>query len=324
MVDASDKPPATAASPLRVGVIGLGPRWQKRYRPALLALRERFQISALCDQVQERAVLESRRLGGTAVAGPVEMVERHDTDAVLLIDPQWYRLWPLEAACRRGKPVFCADSLERDDAHADALCRQVRDARLPVMMALAHRYTPAAMQVQEILDQRGARPRLVICAVTQPPGRPAGLSPGAVALLDWCATLLQGTPTHVLAAGLANGELTTHVLRYEDGRAIQINHYGAPGLRRSVSLRVITDRGTAVVRPRHRVCWSDAAGQLLVPRKKQPPREQLLLEQFHAAVSAGRPPVPDLAHAHRLLAWWRLALRSYQESLWIEVPGKQD
>src|SRR5262245_53517333 len=100
------------SQPLRVGVIGLGNRWQKRFKPALLALRRLYEIRAVCDQVPQEATRESRRLGCDAVTGITTLLESDDVDAVLLLDAQWFRLWPVEQACRFGKPVFCGLSLE--------------------------------------------------------------------------------------------------------------------------------------------------------------------------------------------------------------------
>ena len=94
---------------LRVGVIGLGPRWQKRYKPALLAMRHRFRVALLCDAVPQRALREAKLLGCRAVGGPTALVEDDTVEAILLLDPSWYRLWPLEVACRIGKPVLCAE-----------------------------------------------------------------------------------------------------------------------------------------------------------------------------------------------------------------------
>ena len=327
MADFTDKQRARPANPLRVGVIGLGPRWQRWYRPALEALRERLQVSALCDQVQERALVEGRRLGCAAVAGPTELIERHDTDAVLLVDRQWYRLWPLEVACRHAKPVFCCDSLARDDKHADALYRRVQRSGLPVMMALSARCAPAAALLEEVLGKHAARSRIVVCSVfTSFDGRKRakdpnlGLGPDWLGLLDWCMSLLTGAPSRILATGLPDGSLDTVLLGYQDGRAVQLNWYRRPGAARTCRLQVLTDQGTAVARWPKRVRWADAQGQVLPHPPKHPPLAQTLLEQFHGAVTEGRSPVPGLAHAYRLLGWWRLAQRSYQESRWIEVP----
>src|SRR6516165_3280593 len=98
---------------LRVGIIGLGRRWRRRYRPALEALRDRYEIKAVCDEVRARAVHEGRHLGCAAM-GPGGLVARDDLDALLLCSRQWFGLWPVERAAQTGLPVFCAMPLEAD------------------------------------------------------------------------------------------------------------------------------------------------------------------------------------------------------------------
>src|SRR5438067_8986693 len=88
--------------PLRLGVIGLGAAWRKRYRPALLALADHFLIEIVCDQVLGRAERVARELGCAAAAGPAELLESGRVDALLLADLQWFGLWPVELACRAG------------------------------------------------------------------------------------------------------------------------------------------------------------------------------------------------------------------------------
>src|SRR5262249_56295125 len=105
--------------PLSVGVLGLGPLWRRRYKPALLAQPRRFAVRAVCDPIVYRAALEARQVGAEVFAGPTEMLERAAVEALLLLDTPWYGLWPLELACRFGRPVFCAGGLEQDEAHAD-------------------------------------------------------------------------------------------------------------------------------------------------------------------------------------------------------------
>src|SRR5947209_8399005 len=130
------------ADPLRMGVIGLGRHWKKSFRAALRALPDHFEVHALCDQVRNRARQEARLLGCHAVPGPTALLESAEVDALLLLDTQWFGLWPLELACRFGKPVFCAGPLEPEDARADALCQQVQNSRLPVMVGMTPRFAP--------------------------------------------------------------------------------------------------------------------------------------------------------------------------------------
>src|SRR5262249_17480970 len=187
-------------------------------------------------------------------------------EAVLLLDPQWYRLWPVESACRQGKPVFCAADLDLDDAHADALYQQVQAARLPVLMAMTPRLAPALARLRELLDTRLGPARLVLCeSVAAPPAlgtdraQGAGLALGAdqalgaglltpphrgqpseTALLDCCSALLPGDPVSVLATGWEDDALTTLLLEFEEHRAIQIMCYQDPSFnvrRRASSTR---------------------------------------------------------------------------------------
>src|SRR5262245_37514254 len=106
------------AQRLRVGIIGLGRRWQ-RYQPALMALRGLFEVVAVCDPHPGRAEQAARSVGCPAADGPTDLLERDEVQAALLLDPPWYGLWPVEQACRVGKPVFCAAPLGGDDAFAD-------------------------------------------------------------------------------------------------------------------------------------------------------------------------------------------------------------
>jgi predicted dehydrogenase len=312
------------AAVLRVGIVGLGPRWQRRYRPALAALVDRFQFSAVCDQVLERASLEGRRLGCAAVAGPAELAQRKDVDAVLSLDAQWFRLWPVEAACRASKPCLCCDTLERDEAHADRLSRLAQASRVPILLGLTSRLHPAARTLKDLLSTRQAQVRLVRCSTAIPVAGPRQAVPCSLALLDWCTSLIEGTPSHVFGAALADEAISTLLLRYANGKAVQITRYQATGpKRRTRELQVITDRGTALVRLPAQVRWTDEQATYLPCVQENRAVEQTLLEQFHAAIRTGQPVVPDVAHVHRLLGWRRLGIQSILEGRWIEVAGEE-
>ena len=310
---------------LRVGVIGLGRRWQRDYRPALLKLRERFEVRALCDQVSSRAIREAKRLGCDAAAGPTELLERRDVEALLLLDSQWYGLWPLEPACRLGKPVFCCGSLEAEAAHADALCRKVRDSRLPVMVELAPRAQPALGRLRELLETALGPARLVIGCRAEPAPRPGRLGNGGIAALDACATLFGAEPVSVLETDAGSGGLTSLLLEFGDGRAAQLTRYRAPGSRPSLRLRVVAERGTATAELPGRVRWADAAGRHAQVLSRGRPAGESWLEQFHRAVTEKQEPRPNLEDAHRLLGWLRTAARSRLEGkrLALNAPNKE-
>jgi predicted dehydrogenase len=186
---------------LGIGIIGLGRRW-RRYRPALAELRGRLVVRAICDQRPARAERTARELGCAAAAGPTDLLDRDDVEAVLLLDEQWFGLWPLEQAARKGKPVFCALSPACDDAHADDVMRQVRETGSPVMWALWSALSPAVTRLADLLATRLGPPRLVRCDWCGLEARKAAGMPGGrvlPALMHACACLIGDEPLGVWA-----------------------------------------------------------------------------------------------------------------------------
>jgi|SRR5947209_6922069 len=313
---------------LRVGVIGLGRRWRKRYKPALRALGQRFAVRAVCDQVRERAATEARTLRCPAVAGPAALLERDDVDAVLLADVQWFGLWPVERACRFAKPVFCACPLAQDDAHADALLRQVEESRLPVMVEMAPRLAAETTRLRELLQTQLGPARRVFCDAIVPQRGAAGQAEGVgscaasllgglgVSLPDWCAPLLGGEPGRVKVTEVEDGQEL--LLDFGGGRAAEIRHRRLAGVRR-LRLEVVAERGLAVAELPGQVFWTARDGKHVHLMARREPAGRVLLERFHQAVTTGQPPEPDLRDAHRALGWLRAAVQSRQAGGWVDL-----
>ena len=83
---------------LRVGVVGLGTAWEKRYRTALRALSDRYEVRAVCEPVAHRAAQVARDFNASAVDGFRAMSRREDVDAVLVLCRRWYGSLPVLAA----------------------------------------------------------------------------------------------------------------------------------------------------------------------------------------------------------------------------------
>jgi predicted dehydrogenase len=299
---------------LRVGVIGLGRRW-RCYRRALEALRKRVTVRAICDPVARRAEAEARRLGCAAAAGPVDLLERDDVDAALLLGRQWFGLWPLEHACRVGKPVLCAVPPTADEAHAEDLRRRVADAKLPVMAAGALDIAPAVGRLGELLAGPLGAARLIRVSAALPAGGRAALpSPALLPLLHLCARLLGEGPAGVLATDAgASGGWGSATLDFPAGRAAQVTLWRAPpGTAAGCRVEVVAERGTATAEMPDRLSWRDEAGRHLL-RLRGPSGEAALLGQFLDALRAGQAPRPDFEAACRALAWRRATLQSHAE-----------
>jgi predicted dehydrogenase len=310
------------STPLQVGIIGLGPRYVKRYKAALLRQADRFAVCAVCDQVQQRSLSEAKQLGCAAAAGPTELLERGDVQALLLLEPQWYRLWPLELACKYGKPAFCCAPLARDEAHAEVICQRIEESRVPVVFVAPPHFMPASSSLRELLATDLGPPRLLVCDYVQPWRRtlPAAANrrdgaPDAftAALLEWCSSLIEGLPERVVAADLGKGELQTLFLRYADERGIQLTCRPGLGLRGGVRLQVSAAHGVAGVELPNRLAWSDSRGEHTLTLRARPPVADQWLEAFWQVVRGGALPQPRVQDSYRVLGWLRAARRSAAE-----------
>lgn len=289
---------------VNLGIIGLGRNWRQRYRRAVQALADRFHVVSVCDEIHERAIREARRLSCRPAAGPAELFAIADLHAVLLAESQWFGLWPIELACRSGKPVLCGVPLEQDDAHADWLHQQVREQGLRVLMALGPWFAPATTRLQRLLAEQLGPARLLLCEAA---GVPLG-----TALIDWCVGLLGSQPRSVLSTAATAAGLNGVLLETEDGRAIQISSR-AETARRSVRLHVIGEQATATVTLPSQLRWSDSEGRHALQVGAAGPMAQIVLERFHQVVTQPLTPSPSLEQLYTSLLWLRSAARSQRE-----------
>ncbi|HEY1380145.1 MAG TPA: hypothetical protein VGF55_25305 [Gemmataceae bacterium] len=295
------------AERLRVGVVGIGRRWPAHYRPALLALRDRFAVRGVTDPCPRRAARAARDLGCPAVPGVLALLDA-DLDAVLLLGRPWYRLWPLEQACRLGRPAYLGTSLAADDARADAVVQQARVANLPVMAELLPRLAPATDHVRGLLPKLGPV-RSVVCTAERSgrAGNPrSGSAAAGLVLLDWCARFFDRPPAAIRGLGESETGHAGWLLDF-GGPAAQVATWPGTGRGTAVRLRVVGERGWAeAVLPR-RVRWQVGRVRHAAALPSGPPPVRLALERFHAALTGGRPPDPGLDDAYQALAWLRAA-----------------
>ena len=305
---------------LRVGVIGLGRRW-RRYRRLLIRLRDHVEVRAVCDQIVHRAEGEAQQLDCTAAGGPIDLLERPDVDAVLLLDAQWYGLWPLEHACRVRKPILCAASPASDDAHADALRRCIQDSNLPVLMALPPLLAPATRHLRELLTHRLGQARLVRADWSVPPLEPGRDMLGTAALLPVLATctwLLNDVPRSIWTMDGGSASFLTLFLRFGCDRLAQVNVWTATVGRTLPRFDVVAESGTATAELPQQLRWRDADGK---HSQRLPPRsaEQCSLERFILALRAGQPLWPSFEDAYQALTWLRAAASSRNEAKCISL-----
>jgi predicted dehydrogenase len=326
---------------LRVGVIGLGRLWEARHKPALLKLRDRFQVVAVFDQVARRAEIEAGNLGCAAVAGVRALVERADVDVIHVLSPQWFGLHPIELACEVRKPVYCALPLAAAPEEVERVGEVVESSGVPFMPEFARRFYPATLRLRELLATRLGKPRLVLGharlfgfdryaspgPATQLTPVPIMVDPGSY-LIDWCGFLFQSAPETVRAidarllgegspaAGPATQtgpDFASFGLSFPGGGLAEISmgRYHRPEWGDASrflppsGFQVYAERGAAWVELPDRVQWSDGSGIHDERLPVEPTVGEVLNDHFHRLVhgeSALAPTVRDALSVSRLVS----------------------
>lgn len=316
---------------LRVGLVGLGQAWEVRHRPALRALADRFDVTAVCDQIAVRAEQAARDFGAQAVDGFRALSCRQDVDAILMLAPQWYGYLPILAACDSGKAVYCATSLELDLEEARRVKQRVEQAGVAFMSEFPRRQSPATLRLKELIATRLGAPRLLFCHMRRPAEEPAGPSARVNApvsptgdlmeLIDWCCYVVGHKPTSVLGIRHASpdgGEDDYQMMNLDFsqpgppgsgptaqiscGRYMPAAWQEAVAYRPPAALQVACERGIAFVDLPTTLVWFDEAGRHQESLDSERPVGEQLLGQFHRSVTSLVRNTAGLDDAYRALA----------------------
>ncbi len=310
---------------LRVGVIGLGRLWEARHKPALARMSDRFQVTAVYDQVLRRAEIEAAQLGCAVVEGLTALIERPDVDVVYMLTPQWFGLHPIEIACARRKPIYCALPLAGELEELAAIARLVAASGVPFMPEFARRFYPATLRLKELLTTKLGPPRLVLGqnrlygfdrygqpgpAVQIAPA-PLIIDPGSY-LFDWCSFLFESEPVAVqgwggvvLPSSSDGPDFESFNAEFAGGGMAQIsfgryNRTAWGDANRFLPLpgfQVFAERGAAWLELPDRIQWTDADGAHEERLPLEPSVGEVLNEQFHRLVRGDQSLAPTIEDA---------------------------
>ncbi len=339
---------------IRVGLVGLGPAWNYRHRPALLALRDRFEVRAVCEEIGLRAKQVANEFDATAVAGYREMTEREDIDAIMMLSPQWFGALPILAACDAGKAVYCAAALDLEPEQAGALRKRVEAAGVAFMAEFPRRQSPATLRLKELIATRLGPARLLFChqrLVVKRGKKEAGphsssgwanSSPIAremIELVDWCRFVVGREPKSVIGVShpTARSPLT------EDYRMLSLDFGPGPGdsestvaqvscghympdiwkeavsFRSPAGLQVCCENGIAFIDLPSNLVWFDEAGRHQEALERDRPVGEQLLINFHRGVTSLVRRQDDLNDAYRAVEVVSSAKSSFETGKRIEL-----
>jgi predicted dehydrogenase len=327
---------------LRVGLVGLGEGWEHRHRPALLALADRFEVRAVCDQVGHRARLAAAEFGADAIDGYLALTAREDIDAILMLAPQWYGSLPVLAACQSGKAVYFGNGLLLDPDQAELIRRRVEESGVAFMTEFLRRQSPATLRLKELMATRLGPAQLLFCHHRLAsddrhgfggPARPQPtLLKELIELVDWCRYVVGSEPRWVTGIGHARGDCPEWdyqmmsldfseepgqgrgpTAQISCGRYFPADWHEAITYRPLAALQVSCERGMAFVDLPSTVVWFDEAGRHHESLDSERPVGEQLLTLFFRSVTSLVCRSSDLADTCRALAIVQKAAQSYHE-----------
>ena len=334
---------------LRVGLIGLGDAWQQRHAPALRAMADRFELRAVCEQVQHLAEQAAAEFSAAAVDGYRALTRREDVDAVLILSPQWYGALPILAACESGKDVYCAAGLDLTAEEARRIKQRVEETGVAFVAEFPRRHAPATVRLKELIATRLGPAELLFChqrsAAEAGSGRrsPRPPQPSSIRelieLVDWCRYVVGRDATWVTGLmhtrGCAADEEdyqmmsldfsepdrpgTGPVAQISCGSYIPADWQEAITYRPLAALQVSCQRGVAFVDLPSTLVWFDEAGRHQESLDSERPVGEQLLSQFHLAATSRGCKSNNLDEAYRALSVVQQARESHAEGRRIEL-----
>ncbi|MGC4003340.1 MAG: Gfo/Idh/MocA family oxidoreductase [Pirellulales bacterium] len=334
---------------LRVGIVGLGEAWELRHRPALRTLGDRFEVRAVCDQVSHRAEQAAREFNAKPVDGFRALAERDDIDAIMILSEQWYGALPLLAACDAGKAVYCATSLQLTAEEARNLRERIERSGIAFMAEFPRRHAAATIRLKELIATRLGKPRLLFCHKRTPVHEKATAKArilpkvddhrDLVELVDWCRYVAGSEPSSVF--GLSHfvspecgqtdyrmmsldfsppGQLGTGIIaQISSGYYMPQFWEEAVAYRPPAALQVACENGVAFIDLPTNLVWFDKAGRHMESLEHERPVGEMLLSQFHRAVTSLVRQVNGLDDAYRAVRIVLAAQQSQVEQRRVEL-----
>lgn len=303
---------------IRLGVVGLGESWERRHKPALLRMSEKFEVRALYDEVAHRTRVQAAELECDAVDGFTCLIERDDVDAVYMLSTSWCGVEPIRAACRVRKPIFLAKPLGPNTAYADDVIEGLRSSGVRFMVEFPWRFYPAGIRLMELLASGLGSPQLAFCAHQVLLSDKADSSAARhelesndlmLQMADWLRFVFSRDPTstrslgeYKLSHGPSRGFETLIAEFGESGvgqatvrRFMQPRWTEAADFRRPASFQVVAEHGMASLEMPGEITWFDESGRHDESLEMDRPLGEMLADRFYRIIVHGLNPSPGLA-----------------------------
>jgi len=188
-----------------IGVIGLGPDWESRHRPALHSLQDRFKVSFIYDEVALRARSAASQFNAVATLGFQKAIQSPQIEAILILDRQWTGLLPLRSACAAGKSIYWNAALDLQTDQQESILQMLESTHVPLMIEFPRRFAPATIRLKELVATHLGAPKFIFChqRLTNGTKMPthAKIQRSLGEVYDWCRYIVDGRPLAITSLG---------------------------------------------------------------------------------------------------------------------------
>jgi predicted dehydrogenase len=333
---------------INLGIVGLGPVWESRYRPVLDKLQHRVRIRAVFDPVASRCEEVAGFFRAAPYQGVLALLTQADVRGILLLDSAWYGNSLISFLRQTRKPVYIAGSLGEDWDELSRLRSVVESEGLLVMPEFSRRFTPATCRLHELIATRLGRPKHLAIDATHPapdcaeaiPGQKAGTD-FMVGLLDWCRYVMRATTIRLEAQPLdpSAPHEPHHRVAIEFGDArdpglarataeLRVRHHevsadGAPANLPHPSFTVFCEKGEAVIEGPAQIRWKVTGGEMATEWLTADRSEvEVMIDHFCRRLVGGLIPVADIADVCRCLRLVHATRESLATSSPVRLNGE--
>ncbi len=302
-----------ATAPVNLGLIGLGPFWESRFRPALTKLAAKLQVVAVYDNVISRAEQAARETNARVAGGVSSLVDRADVQALLLLDAGWQDAAILRLLSDRRKPILLAARVDASPSELQQWHHQAVSHGVTIMPAFPRRCTPASNRLQELMATQLGRPLRIEIAIS-----PASLQavpfatesdfggqapPSQDPLLewtDWCHYLFRAVPHQITRRSDGQGwrfDFPPSSSSPQDDRVAELSLSPSPPVADRPTLdevRLHCERGEARLLGSTIIEWSVDGNPQSEELTTERTETEALLDHFCRRAVGGLIPVPSL------------------------------
>ena len=329
---------------INLGLVGLGPVWESRYRPVLEKLRHRVRVRAVYDPIASRGEQVAFEFGATPYQGVTALLAQADVRGILVLDTSWHGNALLHFVRKARKPAYIAGSLGEDWDEILELRSLVESEGLLVMPEFSRRFTPATCRLRELIATRLGRPRHISIHAVPPAADAPDAVPGQAAetdflvgLLDWCRYVVRSTAVVLESAPMQHDAPPegprSIAIEFAEVRDIsrrptvvlELHHPPAAtdkSARSGVSFTVACERGEAVIEGPAQIRWSVSGEEgktesLTADRSEV----EVMIDHFCRRLAGGLIPIADISDVCRCLRLVHAAKESHAKRSPVHLNG---